>query len=69
MTFVQNQEITMPENIGYITELIASPCYMGLSHTVFGPNGMDLLCLVLYLTLTCSCELLLCVMVTKKPWL
>ena len=32
MTFIQNQEITMPENVGYITELIANYCYNGLSN-------------------------------------
>ena len=34
MTFVQNQVIRIPENIGYITEQIANYCYKGLSLTV-----------------------------------
>ena len=42
MTFVQKQEITMPENVRYITELIADYCYKGLSHNVLGPAGMNL---------------------------
>ena len=32
MTFVQTQKITMLENVGYITELIAYYCYKGPSH-------------------------------------
>ena len=32
----------MPENVGYITELTASYCYKGLSHTVLGPAGVNL---------------------------
>ena len=42
MTFVQNQEITMPEILGYFTELIAGYCYKCLSHTVLGPAGVNL---------------------------
>ena len=42
MTFVQNQETTMPENVGYIAELIANYCYKGLSHNVLGPTGVNL---------------------------
>ena len=34
MTFLQNQEITIPEKVGFITELIADYCYRGLSHIV-----------------------------------
>ena len=42
MTFVQNQEITMPANVSYITELVANYCYMGLSHTALGSNDVNL---------------------------
>ena len=45
MTFVQNQELTIPENVRYIsiiTELIESYCYKGLSHTVLGPTDVNL---------------------------
>ena len=42
MTFVQNQEIIMPENVGYVTELIARSCYIGLSHTKLGPAGVNM---------------------------
>ena len=42
MIFVQNQEITMPENVGYVPELIASFCYKGLSQTVMGPTRANL---------------------------
>ena len=38
MNFVQVQEITMPENVGYITELIADFYYRGLGHTISGDN-------------------------------
>ena len=59
MTFVQNQEIIMPENVGYDTELIASYCHKGLSHTVLEQTGVNLIFREM-----CSCELwLLCVMV------
>ena len=34
MTFVQNQEIIMPENVGYITELIANYCYKSQPHCI-----------------------------------
>ena len=42
MTFVQKQDITMPEIVGYVAELIANYCYKGLSDTVLGPNGANL---------------------------
>ena len=42
MAFDQNKEITMPENVGHIAELNANYCYKGLSHTVLGPNGVNL---------------------------
>ena len=42
MTFVQNQEIAVPENVGYITELIANYCYKGPSHNILGPTGVNL---------------------------
>ena len=42
MIFVQNQEITMPENVGYVPELIASYRYKGLSQTVMGPTRANL---------------------------
>ena len=32
----------MPENVGYVTELIASYSYTGLSHTALGPTGVSL---------------------------
>ena len=35
MTFVQKQEITMVENVGYTNELIAYYFYKGPSHTVY----------------------------------
>ena len=58
MNFVKNQEVTMPENVGCITELTANSCYKGLSHTVLG-------CEFVHSSLLCSCKLfLLCVMVT-----
>ena len=46
----------MPENVGYITELIANYCYKALCHTVLGPNGVNL-CMAVYLTFRgmCSC--------------
>ena len=50
MSFVQVQEITMPENVGYNPELIANYCYKGLGHTVLGPTGVNL-CVVLYFNL------------------
>ena len=31
----------MPENVEYITELIASYCHMGLSHSVLGTIGVN----------------------------
>ena len=42
MTFVQNQEITIPKNVGYITELIANYCYKGLRHNKLGPTSVNL---------------------------
>ena len=42
MTFVQNQDVTMPEIVRYITEAIANDCFMGLGHIVLGPNGVNL---------------------------
>ena len=36
MTFVQNQEIIMPENGGCITELVSNDFYKGLSHNELG---------------------------------
>ena len=56
VNFVQVQEITVPENVGYVAELIANYCYKGLCHTISGPTGVNL-CMVLYLTLRgmCSC--------------
>ena len=41
MNFVQVQEIIMPENVGYITELIADYYNKGLSHNVLGPTGVN----------------------------
>ena len=32
----------MPENVGYITELIASYCYKGISRNVLKPTGANL---------------------------
>ena len=32
----------MPENVGYITELIASYCYKHLIHAVLGPAEVNL---------------------------
>ena len=32
----------MPENVGYITELIANYCYKGASHTVLWPADVNL---------------------------
>ena len=55
----------MPENVGYITELIANCCCKGLVHTALGTAGVNL-CMVLYFTFRgmCCCKvLLLCVMV------
>ena len=42
MTFVQNQEITMTENVGYTTELITAQYkdYKGLNHTM-SPAGVN----------------------------
>ena len=40
--FVQNQEATMHENVGYITKLIANYCVKGLSHYVLRPTGVNL---------------------------
>ena len=39
------QQITVPENVGYITELIADHCYnyKGLGHTVSGANWCEFL--------------------------
>ena len=52
MTFVQSQEVIMPQNIWYTTELITNYCYEGLSHNVLGPSDVNLFkCLVLHLTL------------------
>ena len=51
----------MPENVGYITELIANYCYNGLGHTVLGPTGVNL-CMVLYLTFRGMCS---CIVVQK----
>ena len=48
MNFVQVQEITMLENVGYSTELIANYSYKGLGNTVLGPTGVNL-CMVVYL--------------------
>ena len=42
MTFVLNQEITMPENVGYISEVVASYFHKSLSHTVLGLTGVNL---------------------------
>ena len=42
MTFVQNQEIIMPENGGCITELVSNDFYKGLSHNELGPTGVKL---------------------------
>ena len=70
MNFLQIQQITMPENVGYImipTELIADYCDKSLGHTVFGANWCVNLCMVLYLTCRemCCCNiLLLCLMLT-----
>ena len=52
MTFVQNQEITMPENVRYITELIANYCYKGLRHDVWGSTGenFSMFCSLLYMS-------------------
>ena len=47
VSFVQVQEITMPVNVEYITEVIANYCCKGLSHIVLGPAGVTL-CMVLY---------------------
>ena len=72
MTLVQNQEITMPENVGYITELILSYCYKASATLYWGQLVWICVCLILYLTFRemCSCELLLlCVMVMYLPWL
>ena len=41
MAFVQNQEITMPEYVGYIIKLTASYFYKGLNYTVLGPTGVN----------------------------
>ena len=41
MNFVQIQQITMPENVGCITELIAGYCYKGLGHTGVGANWCE----------------------------
>ena len=35
MNYVQFDQATMPENVEYITELIADYCYKGLSHFFF----------------------------------
>ena len=56
INFVQVQ-ITMPENVAYITELIADYFYKALGRTVLGPTGVNL-CMVLYLTLE-ECVLVL----------
>ena len=47
---------TMPEDVGYITELIANSCYKAVCYTVLGPTGVNL-CMVHYLTWRgmCSC--------------
>ena len=47
MNFVQVQEITMPDIVGYITKLIANYCYKALGHTVLEPTGVNV-CMVLY---------------------
>ena len=56
MIFVQVQEITVPENVRYITKLITNYCYKAVGDIVLGPTGVKL-CIVLYLTLRrmCSC--------------
>ena len=56
MTFVQNQEITMPENVRYITELIANYCYKGLKHDVWGSTGenFSMFCSLLYMSVYMS---------------
>ena len=68
LKFVRIKEIIMPENVGYISELIASYIHKGLSHTVLGPTGgtLRMSCSLLTFREMCSCELrLLCVMVTN----
>ena len=42
MTFVQNQEAKRPENVEYVTELIASHCNKGLCHSTLGPACANL---------------------------
>ena len=43
MTFVQNQKIKLPENLGCIAEPIADYYDKDLSHNVSGPTGVNLL--------------------------
>ena len=56
------------ENVGCIKELIAYGWYKGLSHNVLEPAGVNFFiitsCLVPYLTLMCSCDFSLCVIVS-----
>ena len=38
MNFVQTQQIIIPGNVGYTTELIADHCYRGPGLTLLGDN-------------------------------
>ena len=69
MTFIQNQEITTPENVGYITELTANYCYKGLSHNALGPTGVNLFMSCSLPDLNMFLQTLLCVMVTYSSLL
>ena len=42
MNFVQIQEITMPENVWYITQLVTDYFTKGLGHIVLGTNWCEL---------------------------
>ena len=41
MNFVHIQQITIPENVGYVTELIACYCYKGLGNIILGANWCE----------------------------
>ena len=41
MNFDQIRQIAVPENVGYITELIQDYCFRGLGHTVSGAGWCE----------------------------
>ena len=41
MTLVQSQEVTVHENVEYITKVIANYCYKGFSRNVLRPTGVN----------------------------